>query len=72
MVVEVIDEADRGEKSYYIIPVQVGQILVEKFGDNIYDPSYKMGDLLYDCYMSFCTYIGDNLVSKPDIIFHLC
>lgn len=71
MVIEVVNEADKGYREYYIIPTEVGKILKKNFGCEIYDPPKTMGSLLYNCYMSLCKGLGDVMVMSPDIIFHL-
>lgn len=70
MVIEVIDHADNEFTTYYMIPKPIGEILISKFGDDIYDPYKKMGEKLYQSYMTFCTCLGDSLVTTPDITFH--
>jgi len=72
MVIEVIDEADRGERYYYMIPKRVGEVLTKAWGTEIYDPSYRMGEQLYESFMSLCKPLGEVEVCTPDIIFHTC
>lgn len=72
MLIEVIDHADKGFTSYYMIPKPIGEIIIDKFGKDIYVEPRKMEEYLFDKYMSFCTPLEDTVVVCPDITLHTC